>query len=84
MRLIDADKLNYVEDGHYIGHGMYEGHYDVSNAPTVKAIPIGWLKTHGSHLVIKPDRKFNSDCMAFLYTLIAEWEDKENEQRQDR
>lgn len=83
MRLIDADKLNYVEDGSYIGHGMYEGHYDVSNAPTIDAIPVGWLKTHGSNLVTKPDRKFTSENMAFLYTLIAEWREM-NEQRKNR
>lgn len=40
------------------------------------AIPIEWMKKHGSHLVTMPKRKFDSSNMAFLFTLIKDWEDE--------
>lgn len=39
-------------------------------------IPIEWLKKHGAHLVTMPKRKFDSSNMAFLFTLIKDWEDE--------
>lgn len=40
------------------------------------SIPIEWLKKHGAHLVTMPKRKFDSSNMAFLFTLIKDWEDE--------
>ena len=51
MRLIDADKLkirNVSADYWYTVMGVTED--DIDNAPTVKAIPIEWLKNKRDEL----------------------------------
>lgn len=82
MRLIDADKL---ELKHFVQRVTeqpisYEGTqpiyanydiiaYDVDNAPTVKAIPIEWIKKHYGWLTMASE-------------MIEDWE-KENEHNKE-
>ena len=96
MRLIDADKLKIK---HFVQRGDqpigYEGTqpvydytdliaYDVDNAPTVKSIPIEWLKAYFKKCLSFDDRVFidnedsNYDIVIDKYKIFEEWE-KENE-----
>jgi len=83
MRLIDADA--FIEQ---LKADIVEMHVpefivaaqaltiDIAERPTIEAIPVEWLKKHGAHLVTMPKRKFDSSNMAFLFTLIKDWEDE--------
>ena len=90
MRLIDADKL--VEkcrkgwrlfgfSDEKICHWVDE--YDINAQPTVKAIPVEWLKAYFKKCLSFDDRVFidnedsNYDIVIDKYKIFEEWE-KEN------
>ena len=95
MRLIDADELRYhfyvqrtEEIIEYAGtQPVYKYtdvlSYDIDKAPTVKAIPIEWLKAYFKKCLSFDDRVFidnedsNYDIVIDKYKIFEEWE-KEN------
>ena len=88
MRLIDADKLlkqlEWLDIDDFI---LYEEvKEDIDESPTVKAIPIEWLKAYFKKCLSFDDRVFidnedsNYDIVIDKYKIFEEWE-KENEHR---
>lgn len=80
MRLIDADKIRYRDmSGGSVPNGVwYTFLDDVEKIPTVKAIPINWIKNYASHKASKD----LIDCYWHFWEddvlkMVAEWE-KEN------
>ena len=89
MRLIDADKIEFVlprtlteeEKNTYklVIKKAFENAPTVNvipNAPTVKAIPIEWLQKKLIEYVCSGE--YSSDNLPIVYSLIADWR-KENE-----
>lgn len=80
MRLIDADKLKrvYAQSPSAPLPSFVTGS-EIDNAPTVKAIPVEWIKNYASHKASKD----LIDCYWHFWEddvlkMVAEWE-KENE-----
>ena len=79
MRLIDADKVKEAFIGNRYGTKAIE--YVIDDAPTVKAIPIEWIKNYASHKASKD----LIDCYWHFWEddvlkMVADWEN-ENENR---
>ena len=76
MRLIDANTIEqvFVEDGAYLGHGMYAGHYeyDIEGAPTVEAIPVEWLLAQSKKLPLTSEKGM------YIDEILEDWQE-ENE-----
>lgn len=90
MRLIDADKLVEIcrkgwrlfgFSDEKICHWVDE--YDINAQPTVKAIPVEWLKAYFKKCLSFDDRVFidnedsNYDIVIDKYKIFEDWE-KEN------
>ena len=73
MRLIDADKIRYRDmSGGSVPNGVwYTFLDDVEKTPTVRAIPIEWIRNYVSHWVSEIYKNF-------VLNMIKTWE-KENE-----
>ena len=71
MRLIDADKLPIKYDGHTVS--VWKN--DIDNAPTVKAIPIEWLRMWFS-------KNGYLSGMALVDKIESDWKE-ENEQNKE-
>lgn len=77
MRLIDVDKLKEELKINGLGYQYYM----LDNAPTVKAIPIEWIKskkteiTHEKYDYVRGCQEGYNDCIDML---IEDWE-KEND-----
>lgn len=63
MRLIDAEQF---EDRYFIGKE------EIENAPTIKAIPMGWISAY-TRRAIK-----NADYWVII-RMVTAWEDEGNE-----
>ena len=78
MRIVNLDKMleqiNPFKSS--FNEYLYNSVETLGEACKVEAIPIEWLRRHGAHLVTMPKRKFDSSNMAFLFTLIKDWEDE--------
>ena len=88
MRLIDADKIDYImEDEEKPNSLDYVRRSHIAEEPTVKAIPIEWIekwvdKKTGTRIgdeigYLEEDKKL---LIGFIYWLVRDWE-KENEQK---
>ena len=53
---------------------------DLRQSMRSRYIPIKWMEKRGMQIVTGRDRKFDSTYMAFLYTLIDQWRE-ENEDK---
>lgn len=73
-RLIDADELKRAFIGNRYGTKAIE--YVIDEAPTVKAIPMGWISKYSR----KPIS--NADYWAIM-RMVTDWE-KENEREIDK
>ena len=76
-RLIDADKIRYrdMSDGHVPNGVWYTFLEDIEKHPTVKAIPVKWLKAKAEKWASSNDVLMWGQCVKLL---IEDWE-KENE-----
>lgn len=69
MRLIDADKLKEELKVNGLGYQYYM----LDNAPTVKAIPVEWIKKW-----VEKCNWHYTDLPRIIETMLEDWE-KENE-----
>jgi len=77
MRLIDADKVKRAFIGNRYGTKAIE--YVIDNVPTVKAIPVEWIKKWFSQFYGEQGLEWNR-CKRFM---LEDWE-KENESNFNR
>ena len=84
MRLIDADKLIEIcrkgwklfgREDEKLKHWVDED--DIRNQPTVKAIPIEWMKNYARKICADDGGRYNSKAYG-IDRMIYDWE-KENE-----
>ena len=81
MRLIDADKLKRAFIGNRYGTKAIE--YVIDDAPTVKAIPIEWVKKYANKLIELENHNYFAyrglgDTGESILNMLEVWE-KENE-----
>lgn len=80
MRLIDADEIRYtsLKDGFGRIKECIAFSTDIDKQPTVKAIPIEWIKNEiGCSIGAVRDDDYDYDYAACILQLLDRWE-KEN------
>lgn len=76
MRLIDADKIPYVQDVTYMKDYDYAYRYAIEAEPAVDAIPIEWIQNWGN--------KEGFGFPNWLREMISDWKkEQENEQSEE-